>query len=118
MTVRVSPSAERPAVRAKGTVRPSAKPRVKSARNRESVGRRRGGRLLRGLLMAAGMWSVRVISLREKEILDALEEDGNDASTGEASDKVLMSLLASMIGSVNELSRGRVYVSECEPRVS
>ena len=37
MTVSVCPSDERPAVRAKGTVRPSAKPRVKSVRKRVRV---------------------------------------------------------------------------------
>lgn len=38
ITVSVCPKDERPAVRAKGTVRPSAKPRVKSARKRERDG--------------------------------------------------------------------------------
>lgn len=39
MTVSVCPNEESPAVSAKGTVRPSAKPRVKSARKRERDGR-------------------------------------------------------------------------------
>lgn len=38
ITVSVWPRLDKPAVRAKGTVRPSAKPRVKSARKRERVG--------------------------------------------------------------------------------
>lgn len=38
MTVSVWPRLDRPAVRAKGTVRPSAKPRVKSARKRGREG--------------------------------------------------------------------------------
>lgn len=39
ITVSVWPRLDRPAVRAKGTVRPSAKPSVKSARKREREGR-------------------------------------------------------------------------------
>ena len=38
MTVSVCPSDDKPAVKAKGTVRPSAKPSVKSARKRERLG--------------------------------------------------------------------------------
>lgn len=48
-TVSVRPSEERPAVRAKGTVRPSAKPSVKSARKRGRDGRAIfGGQYVRG----------------------------------------------------------------------
>jgi hypothetical protein len=38
MTVSVRPRELRPAVRAKGTVKPSEKPRVKSERNRMRIG--------------------------------------------------------------------------------